>query len=124
MNLRWLGIAQWFALFAGLAAVTTQHILGFGVAEATCSRAGAGHASQNDAWQVGLMVAAGLVVIAAGLAAVAVLRRTSDASYEDAPAIGRIRFFAIAALVANVLFLGVVLLDGIGATASLGCSGQ
>jgi hypothetical protein len=124
MTLRRLGMLQWFALGAGLAALTAQHLLGFAVTEAECSRAGAAHGISNDTWQLGLMVTAALVVIAAGAAAVAVLRGTRGSSYEDEPAVGRIRFFAIAALVTNTLFLAIVLLDGIAATASLGCSAQ
>lgn len=124
MTLRRLGMLQWFGLFAGLAAVTAEHLLGFGIAQATCSRAGAGHAGQNDPWQLTLMTAAGVVVLAAGAAAVAVLRGTRESSYEDDPALGRIRFLAIGALVSNAIFLCVVLLDGISATVSLGCSAQ
>ena len=38
---------------------------------------------------------------------------TRDLGYTDPPPSGRIRFFAIAALAANVVFLMIVLLDGV-----------
>jgi hypothetical protein len=39
---------------------------------------------------------------------------TRGSSYEDAPPVGRIRFFALAALVANVIFTVALLLYALG----------
>jgi hypothetical protein len=124
MTLRRLGILQWLGLVAGGAAVAGQHLIGYAVTETECSRAGAAHGISNDAWQLTLMLVAAAVVIGAGVASVAVLGGTRDSSYEDEPELGRIRFFAIAALVTNAILLGIVMLDGIGATVSPGCASQ
>ena len=53
-------------------------------------------------------------------AAVTVLLRTRGASYEATAPLGRIRFFAIAAVLANLLFLMIVLLSGIASIAERG----
>ena len=49
---------------------------------------------------------------------------TRSLSYESEPAPGRIRFFAIAAMVANVIFLLIVLLDGFASIFSVECRGS
>ena len=46
---------------------------------------------------------------------------TSDVSYEDDAPVGRIRFFAIAALIANVLFIMMIVLYAVGSIGSTPC---
>ena len=75
----------------------------------------------NDVWQGVLLGAAALLVLAAEAAAVAVVYRTRESSYESPPAPGRIRFFAIAAVAANLIFLTIMLLDGLAAIFNIAC---
>ena len=68
-------------------------------------------------------MAAGLLgTLSAALAATGVLVLTRDVSYEDDPPIGRIRFFAIAALIANVLFVMIVVLYLVGTLGNTPCT--
>jgi hypothetical protein len=119
MSLRRLGTLQWLGLLAGAGAWTAQFLTGYWVTETRCR---GGVRVSNDAWQAALMAAGVVCVLAAEAAAIAVLRRTRGASYAaDGAPLGRIRFFAIAAAVANAVFLMIVLLSGLGALAGAVC---
>lgn len=110
-----LELLQWFALFAGPWAWATQHVLAFGVSNADC----AVHVASwdvPDVWlQVALAVVVGLVVVSAEGAAFLVFRETSNVGEHEPGPQGRLRFFAQAALLGNVLFLVIVVLDAAGA---------
>jgi hypothetical protein len=121
MSLRRLEILQWFGLLAGALVWTGQHVVGYGITEAECSRGGMHWGISNDVWQAALLGAAALLVVAAEAAAVAVVVRTRETSYESPPAPGRIRFFAIAAVAANLIFLTIMLLDGLAAIFDVAC---
>jgi hypothetical protein len=121
MRLRRLEILQWTGLLAGGLVWAAQHVIGYGVTEAACGVGAPHFGITNDVWQASLMAAAVVLILGAEAAAVAVFLATRTASYESAPAIGRIRFFAIAAMVANVIFLLIVLLDGFAAIFSVEC---
>jgi hypothetical protein len=112
MTNRTLASLQWVGLLAGAGIWAVQHILGFGIAYVACSPGNAVAGVSHDLWEGTLMAAAALCVVGAEYAAVTVLLRTRDVSYQDDPPAGRIRFFAIAAAVSNVLFLMIILLDG------------
>jgi hypothetical protein len=120
MSLRRLSVLQWLGLLAGAGAWGAQFLTGYWVTETRCQAGGV--RLTNDLWQAALMGAGVVCVLAAEAAAVVVLRRTGRASYEtDGPPLGRIRFFAIAAALANVIFLMIVLLSGLGALAGAVC---
>ena len=121
MSLRRLEILQWVGLLAGALVWTGQHVVGYGITEAECSRGGMHWGITNDVWQGVLLGAAALLVLAAEAAAVAVVYRTRESSYESPPASGRIRFFAIAAVAANLIFLTIMLLDGLAAIFNIAC---
>jgi hypothetical protein len=123
MTLRRLAILQWVGLGLGATAWVVQLVTGYGVTEAECHAGGARWGLSNDAWQLALMGVAVACILTAEAAAVTVVRRTNPLSYQDAPPPGRIRFFAIAAVLANVLFLTIVLLSGIGAIVNVTCRG-
>jgi hypothetical protein len=110
VSLRRLAALQWIAFFLGGIVWATQHIVGWGITEAECGRGGFG--IHNDLWQGTLMGVAVLAIVIAEIAAVTVVVATRSESYEDPPSSGRIRFLAIAAVPANVIFLMIVLLDG------------
>ena len=117
-----LEFLQWFALFAGPLAWATQHVVSYGVSDAGCRVAGRKWDLPTATLQVVVAVAAALVVLAAGTAAFLAYRETQEVG-KDAPGpAGRIHFFAQAALLGNVLFLALVVLDGFGTVYHLPCS--
>ena len=121
MTLRRLEILQWTGLLAGGAAWAFAHVFGYGMTLAQCSAGSAHWGISNDVWEGTLLSTSAVLVLLAGAASVTVLLRTHDTSYEDEPPLSRIRFLAIAAVVANVIFLGIVLLDLAGNLSSVVC---
>jgi hypothetical protein len=121
MSIRKLEILQWFGLLAGALVWAAQHVLGYGITEAECGAGGLHWGIENDVWQGALMAVAVALVLAAELAAIAVIAATSRSSYESPPVAGRVRFFAIAAAAANVIFLMIILLDGFAAIFNVTC---
>jgi hypothetical protein len=124
MRRKRLEILQWTGLLAGALVWTAQHVIGYGVTEAVCGPGNAQFGISNDVWQASLMAVAAVVILGAEAAALTVFVETRSLSYESEPAPGRIRFFAIAAMVANVIFLLIVLLDGFAAIFSVECRGS
>jgi hypothetical protein len=108
-------LLQWFGLFGGAAAWTVQHGTLFFLAAARCNPAGDRWAFGMTGWQIGVTVAAAAVALAAEAAAVVTALRTRAVEHDGPPPLGRIHFFALAASAGNILFLGAILLDGIGA---------
>jgi hypothetical protein len=112
---------QWFGLFGGALAWAVQHVAGYGIADAGCNVAGRQWGLDVQTMQIVLSVAAGAAVLAAEAAALVVFRATRDAP-ENAPGpVGRLRFFAEAALLGNVLFLVIVVFDGVSTVYQLPC---
>ena len=121
MSLRRLEVLQWVGLMAGALVWTAQHVVGYGITEAECSRGGMHWGISNDLWQGALLGAAAACVLAAELAAVAVVVMTRRSSYESPPPPGRVRFFAIAAATANLFFLTIIVLDGLASILNVAC---
>ena len=121
MTIRRLAILQWVGLVLGAVVWAGQHLAGWGLTEVTCDSGTIPWSIQHDLWQALLMVAAIALVLVAEAAAVAVLRATRESSYEDSAPLGRLRFFAIAAVAANVIFLMIILLDGLAAILNVAC---
>ena len=121
MSLRRLEILQWLGLLVGALVWAAQHVVGYGVTEAQCSPGGAHSGISNDAWQASLMAVASVAILGAEAAAITVFMATRTTSYEAEPPPSRIRFFAIAAMVANALFFVIVLLNGLGSIFSVDC---
>jgi hypothetical protein len=121
MTLRRLEILQWTGLLLGGLAFAAAHVVGYGITEAQCNAAGLRWGINNDTWQlIALGVTAGLVLVSA-LAAATVVVQTREESYEDPPPPGRVRFLAIAALAANLLFLTIIVLDALGSVLNVAC---
>jgi hypothetical protein len=124
MSLRRLSIVQWVGVVVAPVAWTGQHVVGYGVGQARCSVGGAGWGIGFDTWQLAILAAAGLLVAISEAAAVTVFLATRETNYGDGPPghgrwggavpYSRLHFFATAAMVANVLFLAVIFLDGLG----------
>jgi hypothetical protein len=116
-----LELLQWFALFAGPLAWTAEHVVGYYLSTASCNVAGTQWGLDSSVLQTVLAVLVGLVVVGAWLAALVAFRETQAVDeYEPGP-LGRIRFFAQAALLGNVLFFVIVVLDGVSTVHDLPC---
>jgi hypothetical protein len=124
-TLRQLSVVQWVGVVVAPLAWTGQHIVGYGVGQARCE-VGVGWGIGFDTWQLAIMAAAAVLVLISEAAAVTVFLATRDANYGDGPPeqgrwggvvpYTRLHFFAMTAMVANVLFLAIILLDGFAAT--------
>jgi hypothetical protein len=129
-TLRQLSVVQWIGVVVAPLAWTGQHVVGYGVGQARCT-AGANWGIAYDTWQLAILGAAVLLVLVSEAAAVAVFLATRETNYGDGPPgdgrwagavpYTRLHFFATAAMVANVLFLTVILLDGLGSVANALC---
>ena len=112
-----LEVLQWYALFGGALAWTAEHVLGYFVSDGGCN----GSVAHAALWG-GLLVGFGAVAVAAAqVAGFTVYRATSGVGHDAPGPEGRLRFFAVAALVGNVLFLMLVGLDGLGSLSHLPC---
>jgi hypothetical protein len=116
-----LELLQWFSLFAGPLAWTAEHVAGFWISDAGCSVAGEQWDLDPAALQTVLAVLTGLAVVAAWLAAFVVFRETRNVDRYAPGPLGRLNFFAQAALLGNVLFFVIVVLDGVSAVHELPC---
>ena len=131
-TLRGLGVVQWIGVVVAPLAWTAQHVVGYGVGEARCNVAGVHWGIAYDTWQLAILAAAGLLVVVSEAAAVAVFLATREANYGDGPPedgrwggavpYTRLHFFATAAMVANVLFLTAIFLDGLAAVFDTLCA--
>lgn len=116
MTLRRLSIVQWFGFGGAALTWAVQHVTGFYVTHAECSAGGFHWRIGNDLWQLTLLAVGGLIVLAAEAAAVLVYLRTSGTGEDDPAPLGRMHFLATAAMVANILFLAAMLMDGLAST--------
>jgi hypothetical protein len=116
-----LELLQWFALFAGPLAWATEHVVGYGISDASCRVAGAQWGLDATVLQIVLAALTAIVVIAAWLAAFVAFRETRSVDEYTPGPLGRIRFFAQAALLGNVLFFVIVVLDGVSTVHDLPC---
>jgi hypothetical protein len=123
-SLAQLSVVQWVGVVVAPLVWASQHVVGYGVGEARCSVAGMRWGIGYDTWQLAILVVAALLVLVSEAAAVTVFLATRDANYGDGPPgegrwggavpYTRLHFFATAAMLANVLFLAMILLDGLG----------
>ena len=121
MTLRRLEILQWFGFVFGGVIWFTLFVAGAGVSVAACNPAGQSWDIPYDAVQLALLLFGLCVLAAAEAAAVIVFRATRRATDEDPPPDGRMRFFAIGAMVGNVLFFMILLLTGVAAIVDRTC---
>lgn len=116
-----LELLQWFGLFGGALAWATQHVVGYGISDSACNVAGSQWHLDATTLQTIAAIVAGAVVVAAWAASFLAFRATQTVD-KDAPGpAGRIHFFAQAALLANVLFFVIVVLNGVSTVYHLPC---
>lgn len=117
-----LEFLQWFALFGGALAFTGNEVFGYGLTEAACNQAAThwGGISMPP-WQILTTALTAGTTVLAGIAALVVFLALKDVD-KDAPGPnGRLRFFAMAAILGNVLFCGACLMQGVGAIVHSPC---
>jgi hypothetical protein len=114
-------VLQWVGFFVAPAAWFGQHLVGQAIGQASCSAANASWGVSNRAWQIALLAGACTLILLSEAAAVAVFRGTRTASYESPPPEGRIQLIAIAAMATNLIYLVIVLLDGIVSIVDVAC---
>jgi hypothetical protein len=120
-SLRKVAILQWIGLFVAPAAWIAQHAIGQGVSNASCTRVNEAWGISNVTWQIVLMCVAGSLILLSEAAAVAAFLGLRGQSYEDAPPLGRMQLIAIAAMTTNLIYLVIVLLDGVASIVHAGC---
>ena len=118
---RMLSVLQWFGILAVALTWAAQHVVGYGAAEARCSIAGMHWGIGLHAWDAAMLGCAAAVALGAEAAALTVFRRTRRGDFGDGPLerpdseaearLGRLHFVSAAALVTNLLFLTIVVLD-------------
>ena len=109
-----LELLQWYALLGGALAWTFEHVCGYFVGVAGCSTS-VGHWHVNLGLWESLLAAVALAGVLAAEAAAVLVYRATAAVDKDAPGPdGRMHFFAQAALLGNVLFFMLVVLDSAG----------
>lgn len=130
-SLRTLSAIQWLGALAAPLAWAGQHVMGYGIGQAVCRSGGMNWGVGFDVWQLTLLSCAGLVVAIAEVAAVTVFLQTRGTNTGDGPAgegrwnaavpYTRIHFFALTAMLLNVLFLTAMLLAGLGSVFAVIC---
>ncbi|MFL5960270.1 MAG: hypothetical protein ACJ75G_08415 [Gaiellaceae bacterium] len=130
-TLRQLGIMQWTGTIIAPAIWFSQHLFGYGVGQAVCSAGGLHWGVDFDVYQLTAAAVTGLVEIVTWACALVVFLHTRGADWGDGPPeqgrwegrlpYGRLHFFAVAGMVANVLFLTMVLLDATAAVTDVLC---
>ena len=131
-TLRQLSVVQWIGVVAAPLAWAGQHVVGYGTGEARCSVTGMTWGISYDVWQLAIMTSAGILILLSEAAAVTVFLATRDTNYGDGPPgagrwggavpYSRLHFFGTAAMVANVLFLTVIFMSGLGSVFSTLCA--
>ncbi|HZS31437.1 MAG TPA: hypothetical protein VFA37_09290 [Gaiellaceae bacterium] len=134
MSVRRLNVVQWIGVVVAPAAWALQHVVGYGIAQARCSVGGEHWGISNTVWELALLACVVVLVLISEAAAVAVFRATREANYGDGPPGSgrwngalpetRLHFFATTAMVANVLFLAILLMDGIASALEKACVGS
>jgi hypothetical protein len=116
-----LELLQWVGLLAAPLAWTVQLVVGFGVTQAACGPAGREWGVSTRPWEIALAIACGAVALAGQACALRLFRTLAGVEYDDAGPAGRLRFFSVAALFGNTLFVVAIALTAAGALAHVTC---
>ena len=120
MSVRRLSLLQWIGVLVAPVVWALQHVVGYGIAQARCGAGGMNWGISNTVWELALLGCAGLLVLVGEAAAIVVFRATRGEDAEES----RLHFFATAAVVANVLFLAILLMDGLASALEKACVGS
>jgi hypothetical protein len=114
-------LLQWFGLLAAGLAWMAQLVLGFGVSIAACSAGSARWGVDVRTWAIALTAAGATIALLAEAAAVRVFLDARETDEYGPPPWGRRHFFAVAAIVGNLLFFVAILLNGAGVLSHSSC---
>jgi hypothetical protein len=98
-----------------------QHVIGFGITQAGCEKAGTRWGVPIDTLVIGVTAVGAAVAVLACVCAVLVFRATWGAGAKGPPPDGRLHFLAIAAMVVSPLLLAIMLMSGVGTVVLSGC---
>lgn len=104
---------QWFGFGGAAMFWTAQHVIGFGATIARCGAGGARFGIDLRTWELATFACALAFVVSAEAAAAVTVARTWGVAHDGPPPEGRRHFFALGALVGNLLFLVIILLSGL-----------
>jgi hypothetical protein len=100
----------WFAVIGAPGAWVAQFGIGYWLSEAECSPTGGEWGISLEAWGIVVGILAAAVALAAGLASLALFRRTGEHEEDDAPPAGRIHFLSVVGMAVTTLFFVLILL--------------
>jgi hypothetical protein len=121
VSLRRLSVLQWFGTLGAAAALAGQFLAGAGVSQAVCNPGSGMWGIPHRSVEIGLGIAGGAIVVLAQTAAFLVYRGTREVEEDTGPPEGRLHFFAVAALAANVIFLMIIVLSTIATVVDRTC---
>jgi len=113
VTIRRLAMLQWLGFLGGGIVWWAEFLAGMSASAAVCNPGSGRWGVPYDTVQAALMAVGLACVLVAQAAAVTVFRATRDVGENAAPPQGRLHFFAAAALLANTIFLVIILLTGI-----------
>lgn len=122
--MRRVEVLQWIGLFVAPAAWFAQHVIGQAASQASCSTANRTWGMSNTEWQIGLLIGAGLLILASEAAAVIAFRGSRSGDHESPPPLGRIQLVSVASMSTNLIFLVIILLGGIASIVGVPCRGS
>jgi hypothetical protein len=121
MSIRRLSVLQWIGVLVAPFVWATQHVIGYGIVTARCGDGRVTRlAPSNTVWELALLGVATLLIVGAEAAAIRVFVATRGEDAEES----RLHFFATAAVVANVLFVTIIVLDGFSSALEKACVGS
>jgi hypothetical protein len=125
-----LAVFQWVGLLAGALTWTGAHLAGIGINQAECNAGSANWSISHDVWQGTLSAVSIAFILAAETCAILAFRGSKGAEFGSGPPEEgwagerkptRIHFFSAASIVANAIFLMIIVLDGTANLVDVAC---
>jgi hypothetical protein len=121
MTIRRLEYLQWFGFVAGGAVWFGSFLAGLWTSAAVCNAGSAHWGVPLDAVELAAAGFALACLSASEAAAIVVFRATRTVNEEDPPPPARMKFFAVGAMAANVLFAVIIVLSTLAAVVDRAC---
>jgi hypothetical protein len=116
-------VLTWYGLLGPPFAWTLLHVAGVWVATGVCSPAGVRAEATPQPWSLGIAIGCAALALGGLVAAGIVYLSTRGVEEEAPPPLGRIHFLAVVGLVIAPLFIAIILMAGLGASALGGGQG-
>jgi hypothetical protein len=108
-----LEFLQWFGFLVGGTTWFAVFLAGAGTSQAVCNPASGRWGIPHDTVEASLMAFGAAAVLAAEIASILVYRAVRRAEEQGPPPEARLKFFAVASMAGNLVFLMIILLTGI-----------